>query len=238
MAIFNTVYGGEWKWKPWANTIAYYPLTSTSTTSDMSWNWYTLSKSWSGNTAFWNYWWISCLYIEKSATYYSAITTVSASGGLTMNIWYYSLNTPQYDNAGIIWTNNTNPVTTNDNRCVSIIHANGRPNNKYWIVWYVDDSLNTTTTTTTYNITNWSWHNLCFTFVGTTWILYVDWVQIWTLTKTMWYDQQNYLCISKKTKDYDRSIRWYVSNAIFESKTRTVQEVSDYYNKTKSNYWL
>lgn len=26
MAIFNTVYGGEWKWHPWSNTLAYYPF--------------------------------------------------------------------------------------------------------------------------------------------------------------------------------------------------------------------
>ena len=43
--LFNSVYGGKWwwGWKPWANTIAYYPLTANA--NDYSGNWYNATNS-------------------------------------------------------------------------------------------------------------------------------------------------------------------------------------------------
>ena len=49
MAIFNTVYGGEWHWKPWSNTVAYYNINDNDTSSyiyDLSWNNYTQTWHW------------------------------------------------------------------------------------------------------------------------------------------------------------------------------------------------
>jgi hypothetical protein len=34
------------------------------------------------------------------------------------------------------------------------------------------------------------------------------------------------------------NLKWYLSQFILEDKTRTAQEIADYYNQTKWNYWI
>jgi hypothetical protein len=36
----------------------------------------------------------------------------------------------------------------------------------------------------------------------------------------------------------ERKLYWQLSNVIFEDKARTSQEVSDYYDQTKWDYWI
>ena len=67
--------------------------------------------------------------------------------------------------------------------------------------------------------------------------LYVNWQLV---------SSNNYSAITSSTGIYiwwvtswsDDPYQWYMSNVILESKGRTAQEISDYYNQTKWNYWI
>ena len=220
-------------WTPWANTIAYYPLTAQDTTSDKSWNGHTLSKYGSWTTTFWNYGWVSCLYIYNDAMFYSTIPNTSASNGITQSIWYYQVNAPQYDNWWLQAFNAYSP--TNDAARYISSNIMNWLWNKYWFMWWISNGGDTYTSTA--SVTS-GWHNVITTFSWTTITLYVDWNEIGTASRSLSYEPQTYISISRRTSGYNRSLRGYVSNAIFENKARTAQEVADYYNLTKWNYWL
>ena len=67
---------------------------------------------------------------------------------------------------------------------------------------------------------------------------YLNWVLKWesttrpNQTPTWWS-----LWAVHETTHSDKYI-WYMSDVILEDKARTAQEISDYYDFTKSNYWL
>lgn len=221
----------KWWWQPWANTIAYFPLNATSTVNDLSGHSYSLASNW--NVTFWTYNWVSCCYINVGMLS-CAINTTSKSA-ITENIWYCEADAPNYDNWYIINIGYTNPTTSAN--CNWIIRSNGRPSWRIWFTGYVDETNWIYSSTTTYNpISTNTWYNLCYTYNGTTLTLYVNWQAVWTASSS-WSTDFSYVSLSRSA-DLDRSIKGYISNAIYEDIVRTAQEVLDYYNLTKSNYWL
>ena len=217
-------------WQPWVNTVAYYPLTATSTTSDLSWNNYTLS--WNGTYSFGDYAGVSCCYINVGS-FSANITSVTASDWITESIWYYEENTPINDNWLVMsFITNTSEWGGSINW---IDRAKWRPWWKQWFIWLIDDGLNASTSG--YSVTWGTWYHLCYTYSGSTMSLYVNWTLVWTATKTDNKDTKWCVVLSRSV-DLDRGIRGYVSNAIFEDKARTAQEVSDYFDLTKWDYWI
>ena len=218
MAIFNTVYGGEPKWKPWANTLAYYPLTSTTTVNDESGNGYNLTNRWSVtfgiydgiDCAYINYWSKNALYSQNNIW-----KTIVWTQNFTYSVWA-KFNVVQ--NNWIIVINNDNTI---EDRAVGIL------NNKLaayiYRSWTHFAYWDTPTTNTRYYITlTYNWTDLK---------IYQNWVEKWSVSTGGATDVVNILWIGQWTN-------WYVSNVIVEDKARTATEISDYYNKTKSNYWL
>lgn len=224
---------GWWWWQPWANTLAYYPLTAQDTTSDKSWNGHTLTKYGSWTTTFWTYSGISCLYIADDAMFYSTIPNTDASSGITQSIWYYQAYAPQNDNWWL-QTFNANSPTSDTPRYISSSIMNWLWS-RNWFTWWASNGVDSYTSTA--SVTS-GWHNVITTFSWTTITLYVDWNEIGTSSKNLSYYTQTYISISRRTSNYNRSLRGYVSNAIFENKARTAQEVSDYYDQTKGDYWI
>jgi hypothetical protein len=216
MAIFNTVYGGERKWKPWANTVAYYPLTSTTTVNDMSGNNRNLTNNWA---TFWTYQWISCVYWTARR---QRINTPSLNWVKTISLWTN-------------WSGNY----ANSNSNFSVIYADEqatalayRKYNDYKFQFYdgVENLINSYITNQRYN--------LVVTFDGTAKI-YINWQLLWQGTNAV----QNtgwifYFMRWVWTGDTADGYLWWISNIVLENKVRTDQEISDYYNQTKWNYWL
>jgi hypothetical protein len=66
---------------------------------------------------------------------------------------------------------------------------------------------------------------------------YLDTTAICTATTSNSYSQTMVFMINKIRDKIDRWWAYY-SNMILENKVRTAQEISDYYNLTKWNYWL
>lgn len=224
MPIINMVYKKKKGWKPWGNTLVYYPLTSTSTVNDMSGNNRTLTTAHSLPT-FWTYQGVDCAYFNGSNNECGVSNTDNnvILPKFTISFWLYS--SSQWDRP--VWSN-----VSYVNRTYYWFGIRAHPNwsNKFRLDWCFS------------TLSSWNngWHLLLFTYDNRSEICYVDGVQNATgsftdnepnNSQTMkiwcWYDQASW---------YYAYFQWWLSNFIIENKVRTAQEVADYYNQTKANY--
>ena len=219
-------------WQPWADTIAYYPLTSQTTVYDQSGNNHTLTElhtvsSWT--VSYWTYWWVDCCYIDiwelsTSITSYTWPRTVLG--------WYQQIWQPNYDSSWIFGYGNNGTMW---GWWWIIINWKTRPttNKVCWladgvIIWSTSLSLNT-----------WYFIAITLDWTRNIWAakIYVNGQLDGQNTSTLWSTAPtaNIIWISRDTWD-DRSMRWYVSEVIFEKRERTDQELLTYFNITKWNY--
>ena len=197
---------------PWANTVAYYPLTSTTTVNDQSGNNYNLTNT--GSVTFWTYKWVNCAsfsgsnFLKYSLSYDKRAVTFSWWG------YYIRKNT---NNEWFVrwWPNFSAWIDNGSNRL-----------NFWWISWPILTSDS-------------NWGHIVTTYDGgTTAKLYYNWVLQGTNTslspQTWWWFTIGNANINSTT-DY---WKWWISEVIVENKVRTDQEIADYYNQTKSDYWI
>jgi hypothetical protein len=216
------------QWQPWANTIAYYPLTSTSTTSDMSGNWYTLTQNW--NSDFWTYLWVDCVYVHWSdSSWFKCLTNQSINNSVLWNtftlIFRWARDIDIYCAFWWInWSWNWLNYGSNNRNIQMEVLSN----------WSINRLQSTPTTTAQqWNLyaavyDNWSekWYidwNVVVSGNYTVGAINILWVWCWFWTDISWYTYQS---------------NGYLSNVIIENKARTAQEVADYFDQTKANYWL
>lgn len=232
----------QW-WQPWANTIAYWKLNwnyndemgNFNGTSSHSWNgWATLPGS-SDQYLTVNMTWSWDRYAYKiSNNLWSAIG--STQNDLTFNRWRYFNSqyswTSNFEMCHIVWSGSYRVIRAwywwEFNSWNGWVYL-GTWNGGYNYGWYI-----TTISTST-------WHNMIFTYNKTTRVksYYVDGTLIGTTTSSLDYSTstgQNkaniFWC------NWSSSLVWWWSNFIIESTARTATEVSNYYNATKSLYWI
>lgn len=209
------------RWQPWANTVLYLPLDSTNTVNDLSGNGYNMTNN--GSVSFWTYGWVDCAYFWTTAPYWLKNTSANIiSWDYTFLVWInWDASTSGTSNPRIFWWNND-----------------------WWLLW--ERSRDTfhpafQWTSSWVSYTSW-WHLVAFTgnISSKNFTPYKDWVQ---LTGWTWNSGTSYSWIliganeGNNSSTYDRFCG-YMSAVIFENKIWTAQEVSDYYNLTKSNYGL
>lgn len=221
MAIFNTVYGGEWKWKPWSNTLAYYPLNWN--LNDYSGNWYNSIAS-GGTLTYPNN-----KYLQLSSWYSRFQTSVnSITTPLTISLWEKDIPYNTENNIFSLW--------------VDGLWSWFWSFRLLWNSWGFEVSVTNVSavTTSAYSVTSWVWHYLVGIVNPNNYIkLYIDGVL--KETRAISYTPRNpwwYIAIWQCWINFSQSITWYLDEIIFENKERTAQEIADYYNKTKSNYGL
>lgn len=206
------------EWKPWANTIAYYPLESDA--NDYSWNgydWVAVDVTYTTLSSWKNVW-----TFNGSTSKIDVVSSLVTWSPFTLNIWAYK--------------------NTNDFVCVF-----SNENHNTWAGIYVDYynqvskfRFSTWAANASINV-SWSngvWYNRVFTYDWTTAIVYKDWTVanssafvdqvLWWNGTAIWYNSwvnwRNWL--------------WYLSEIILEDKARTAQEIQDYYDQTKWDYWI
>lgn len=222
MAIFNTVYGGEWKWKPWANTLAYYKFDWN--LNDSSGNWHNLTNSWtiSYSTSPYavNLTTSSYLYFNNSDTF---------NHDRTYNTWAYITSRNPNNSATVLfsqWTWATNSMIF---CCIDYQW-------KLSMWFYNDDS--TWTITSSLN----QWVNVCYTYnyATKTYKAYINWVKDIDGTKATQYSIASWnlyvWALADNPPFPNYRVQWKLSEFILENKARTAEEVSKYYNSTKWNY--
>ena len=208
----KNAYIGE-VWTPWSNTVAYYPLKENA--NDYSWNSKNLNNNW---LTFWTYSGVTCA--SSSGNYAQlSLWTYTTYSTLTVSIWH-------------------NPTTT-----TPIRYAFGFGGSVDMGIWnngvtyyasgsqYFDQAIWVTAN---------QWTNIIVTVNWSTWNIYKNW-SLYTTRTDWWNVVANSIAIwTNSSASYPQNNRFYgyLSNAIIENKTRTAQEVANYYNQTKSDYWL
>lgn len=220
----KNAYIGEYR-VPWANTIAYYPLTSTTTTSDMSWNNKNLTNY--NNVSFWTYQWVSCASFNGSSQYLGLWAKFTLWNTYTVLSWYWHT----ASNVGMVycqWASSSLYPAFWAWRAygswTKIVMHSGSWWNNTWIV--SDNSSN-----------NWKWVLWVFVFNNGTARIYENNTQTvsGSLSAPWTWWEDFYIWMRRQWYNYFSGL---ISNLIIENKSRTAQEISDYYNLTKSKYWL
>ena len=215
----------QW-WQPWVNTIAYYPLTSTTTTSDESGNGHNLTNS---GAAFGTYGGVDCVYLDNtdSKKLYTTISWLSGNPIFTVNVYVNRQ-----------WTTNS------DWWQLFVVWSIGSSRRCYWNAIRTDWRYLTWTrwwgearSTVTNTLDNWE----LITVVkdGSNTIVYRNASEIasWTITTNISSTDFTIGSFNYQNTFY-QSFYWYLSEFILEDKARTAQEVADYYNQTKSLYGI
>ena len=200
-------------WKPWANTIAYYKFDWN--LNDSSGNSYNLSvAAWS--ITYWTAsWWWKYAHINKNTrtNYWEKSFDYNWNNTISLRM------NPQITNGSILlemWS-----------RSNEFLRFNGAI-----FCWFWWDMTYSMSANTRYLVT--------FTRSWTSTALYINGSLIWTWIggKTWTHNIRFKLNNAGDTSSSTYSNNSYWSELIWENKTRTAQEVTDYYNLTKWNYWL
>ena len=214
--------GWGW-WQPWANTLAYYPLTSTTTVNDMSGNNKNMTNNWS--VTFGNVLWVDCATFSWSNYLNKGESLFTWSATFTVNLWYKK--TWNYDNHTNLFTIGT---------------SNGKNNFLIWgypswdkinhlMLWWWDNDRDTL-----YIVPSNTWINIIVTHSWWAVNVYINGNLQYTWTVD--YNIQSWYTWVWCSPTNSTPMIWNMSNLIIESSQRTSQEASDYYNLTKWNYWI
>jgi hypothetical protein len=223
--------------KPWANTILYLPLESDVKDYSPNNRW-TFSNSWTLGTK----WWVNCWYCGTSwyislwtwAYSYLKPSTNKATYSFWAYLdWYNSYNGRFFEFAvqNQIYMSFCRNGNSWQFRCVTL--------DSWW-----DKAVNLDT-----QIGTQQWVYITLVVENSNWYVYKNWTLIWTVTsmKNNWFGSwgrsyQQWCNIagnrSATSSSDNESLNWWISQFIVEDKPWTAQEVANYYNQTKWNYWI
>jgi hypothetical protein len=184
---------------------------------DASWNSPTATAQ---NTTIWTYNWVDCLNLNSSYAYVSWIDITNVSW-YTVSAWIY-----------ITW-----------GMAIQFTENIGR----WWSwpymltswQWYLRRWNGTDLESRISALATW-WHHIVQTWdIGWAWIWTVDGVTNVKIASWLSKPSSNGTQLNIWAEFNGTTRAWgYVSNLIIEDKARTAQEISDYYNQTKANYWI
>ena len=222
MPIINMVYKKKKWWKPWANTVAYYPLEWD--TLDYSWN----NRNWTNSNVTFSNW---VAYFNGS----NAMVTIAhdswnkIQNNMTICAWFKSEDL----NGTVVWKFQSNPTSTQ---------------NMYYRMWLIDWKAYWWFC----NWSDWNiypsygdrvyvnideWHLLTLTNNWTTKTLYVDKIQAAQSTAGNTATNSNIpLTIWNMTYyNIQSRFKWNIKSVILEDKTWSLADISDYYDNNKPN---
>lgn len=216
------VYIGEWEAPtpeprtPWANTVAYFPFTSSTTVYDQSWNNNDLTNAW--GVVFTNDY---AEWPTTSELYNNSFTIPSV---VYMGLWVNATSFTDYNDRIVrswndVWLMYRNPW---DNDYTFLNEKSGSGN---------------TMVGSTPPVAN-KWYYVFTTW--TNWSLKLWFIDNWTMvTTTSPYSlSTSGISLGIGTSSVYDAYRGYMSELIIEDKVWTDQEIIDYYDSMKANYWI
>jgi hypothetical protein len=226
----KNAYIGE-VWTPWANTVAYRPLTETTTMYDQSWNNYNLTKTDDGSfTTLWN---VSCFYNGWSSIGYFTLNSApkipSGNADRTILLWArpssYSSSYSRYflDYGGSSAGTAVYLTINTSKKYYASVSSKG-------ITW------NTMPTN--------AWSLMTFVSSGNTFYLYANGELQWsnsnaTINTTAVSSSYPFSLMGQNTStSTNYQVRWYLSEVIIEDRAWTATEIANYFNNNKEKYWL
>jgi hypothetical protein len=205
--------------------LLYLPLDSTYTYTDQSGNQVSTTNS---NVTFWTYQWVDCWTFGNSTRI--SVSPFNIPNDFTFvwrcyNTWVYQFEWQIFDAR-----NGSDYI-----RAVFRIASE--------CYWYYGSITGVNVADTTWvNFIQNQW--VLFAFVTTDWKqeLYVKWNNIDNYyseaNSYSWFTPTN-ISIGQEWNNWaSRHFIGGLSNIIIEDKVRTAQDISDYFNQTKANYWI
>lgn len=217
---------GGWR-QPWANTLLYLPLQTD--VIDQSGN--NRSTFWYGTSSFTTVWNVPSANFSSGKISVSNDFITTALTEKTISCWVYpTFSSVNSDNTFLYWL-----VTDNCFFALTFV-SSSKIDSWTWDHW------NLTTADLGYSQNQWmlvtttckDWADNNKVYIN--WNLAVQWQ--WT-NRPRWYSSATFnlwTFIGWTHNTYAWNIN--ISNVILEDKARTAQEVSDYYNSTKSLYGI
>lgn len=215
------------KWLPWENTLLYWPLTENA--NDYSWNSNNgtvySSVSFSSNWAYFSWSNYTTNFIEFPSSFYP---WTSFTVSLRIKRWENNKEIRIFSD----WWSNYRRVLwalAND-WYMNLLFGNGNTSQSDW------------TSIQTYSANTWYNYVLVKNWASAT--LYRNWELVWTHTFSYnpnpgWLAVWEYWIWNiRTTSSSSYTWTWYIKDYIIENKLWTAQEVQDYYNNTKSLYWI
>ena len=206
----KNIYLWEPWWSPWSDTVFY-----------IIWDW-SITDTWPNQINFTTQklsfaieWDLTYIVFNNWANGFYT-TSVNIPCPFTFNLWIYQT----------WWTYSPRLLdnTDSNDNAIQIYSTSSTP---YTITCY-----NTSTT-----ITGNTRINLVITWDASgNCKIYKQWIlsSTWTSRTT----SANWIIVWYKKSNSSDTFRWRMSRIILESKVRTVEEITAYYNQTKSDYWI
>ena len=217
MTIFNSVFKSFYKWKPWANTLAYY--TFNNTLNDSSWNNRNLTWTWSFVGGWpWKVYQVTSAYADDN------VFNINWTNPFTLNIWVKFTQFPS-SNDVVMWMWKSDNVGYHDKE-IDIY--------SWWVVkaqmWDWSEYSLTSNTNVSLDV----WYNIVFVFTGSNRYLYINNNLV---ASGSWWSSRN---LGENRLWFRKSWDWQfqISNAILENIWWDTTAVSDYFNWTKAIYWI
>lgn len=202
MPIINLIYNAPRSWKPWANTLAYFPFSENQL--DTLWN-YTAPLTWTKQT----------LWYRFSTN--SDVNIAIDISQRFVSCWVY-FNWYNASGAQILSANDGWPFYNYYNS-----YANANKRYQAWGWWW--QSLNSDQV----NTNQWVRYHFAHWWDGTKIVCYLNWQKV---------VEQNAALNTGASCKFLTNIDVTLSNLIYEKVLWTQEEVVQYYNSTKENYWL
>lgn len=214
----KNIYIGEYGWKPWENTVAYFPFSEDA--NDHSWNWVTLTNTqYLSKQSLW-YSWVASQWVA-----YSWVTLGFTNQDIKFISMWYKINSTSWntiiealDKYGSLWYSPSS-------------HDAASINNKFIIYSNSSYSLWATSEWLSFN----EWHHITIWYDGSKALISKDWVQE-TLYNWSWYNFSSLVSLCWIWSYGNLSVT--LSECIFENTCWTAEEIQFYYNMTKKDYWL
>ena len=206
-----------YRYNPWSNTLLYMPL-NWNVKDEVSWN----NGTWSWTAQYQTLAsWLKVANCNTSS--YILTPSFAMNTAMTISWWLYrSGGNVIFRADGKTGTRNLYEISVNEN---------------WWAWWWRYYNWNS------YLYNSWSnswWKHIVATFWNE-WIkIYVNGIHTHTtnITSFVWKTQQWWINYDQYSTVTPIPWAWYYSDLIVESRAWTATEVSNYYNQTKSNYWL
>jgi hypothetical protein len=198
--------------QPWANTIAYYEL---------NWDATDATGNYDGTAS--NVTYTTLASWIQVATFNGSDSKISIADPLVNNLSTFTVNVWFNDIANNFGNVLDNQSSVNDWMLMDSIDGTQF---RVWLGWWSASDSSLTLNT---------WHNVVLAYNNGTYIVYFDNQLDYTenFTYRNWINMTIWAWVAQ-----NRYWTWYISKVIFENKTRTAQEISNYYNQTKWDYWI
>lgn len=216
-------------WRPWDSTLAYYTFNdqNSSQITDFSFNWKNLT------------WWTMPSYVLVSWTDYAG----NYANTDTTSAPYVSFWTSHNLVTVLVWAK----PTANGQCYISYVWRDSSATDDYqnWIIrWYNSwqiEYYESKTNSTSVRATIKSWVSLntrylvWYTRTGNSIKTYVNWTTWWTVT---WISDTWNISFYLWCSNLWWRFKGQIWECIIEYKIWTIDEILEYYNSTKSKYWL